>query len=85
MIAADLVMERLVMWGLRVMGTMSRGHEEHETPSLSRESNELLEAVLDIRGKKYCEIYLQQFSLEENQTDGGWTGRKNIMYCINWP
>ena len=29
-----LVMERLVMWGLRVMGTRSRGHAEQETPSL---------------------------------------------------
>ena len=29
-------MERLVMWGLRVMGTRSRGHAVHETPGLKR-------------------------------------------------
>lgn len=34
--AQDLVMERLVMWGLRVIGTRSRGQAEHETPGLRR-------------------------------------------------
>ena len=35
--------------------------------------------------KNTAKFICNNLQFSSGQTDGGWTGRKNIMYCINWP
>ena len=73
------------------MGVEGDGHKVQrprgagDAKSEEKEMDYLLEAALDFWAKNTAKFICNNLQFSSGQTDGGWTGRKNIMYCINWP